>query len=148
MRRPSSSAGHSSRARPVLAAPLRSLHERKPNRHVGAAAGALAGDRHGAAVGLDQPLDQREADAESPVRAARAFFLLPEHVEHKRQELRCDALARVADADHAAIAVSRERDGDRAAGWREFQRVEQDVPEDLLQAIAVGIHAERARRGR
>ncbi len=45
--------------------------------------------------------------------------------------------------NHAAIVFSRERDGHVAAGGREFQRVEQHIPEDLLQAISVGSRGQR-----
>ena len=41
------------------------------------------------------------------------------------------------------IVFFRERDGDVAASGREFQRVEQHVPEDLLQPISVRSHKQK-----
>ena len=101
---------------------------------------SLAGNRHCSSMSLDELLDQREADAQSRMCAASSLLLLLEHLKYKRQELRCDALARIANVNHTAIVFSRKRDSDLATGRTEFQRVEQHVPEDLLQAIPVGSH--------
>src|SRR5687768_7347668 len=72
-----------------------------------------------------------------------SLLLLPEHLECEWQKFGCDALAGIAHMNHPAVVLSRERDGDLATGGSEFQRVEQHVPEDLLQAIPVGAHAHR-----
>src|SRR5688572_25748070 len=74
------------------------------------------------------------------MRAMSALFLLLEHFEDEGQELRGDALSSIANANHRAIVFFRQRNGDLATGGSEFQRVEEYIPEDLLQAIAVGVY--------
>ena len=89
--------------------------------------GAVRG--HRAAVHLDDPLDERQADAEAAARASAGAIGLPEHVEHARQHLGMDADAGVADADHRLVALAartRSKSAGRArctsrccsAGWR------------------------------
>src|SRR4029450_4537762 len=100
----------------------------------------LAGYPHRAALGFHQLFDQREADPQSRMCAASSLFLLLEHLEYEWQEFRRETLCSIANVTHGAIVLSRDRDGDLATLRTEFQRVEQHVPEDLLQAIPVGSH--------
>ena len=110
--------------------------------HLSALSHTITGHAHGSSVRLRQLLDERETDAESGMGAARALLLLLEHLEHQRQKFRRDAFSGIAHADDAVRAFSRERDRDRASGWRKFYGVEQHVPEDLLQPVGVCVEAQ------
>ena len=81
--------------------------KRQAQCHLRAAADPVAGHAHGSSVRLRQLLDEREADAESRIRAPRALLLLLEHLEHERQELRRDAFSRVAHPHDALDRPSR-----------------------------------------
>ena len=118
-------------------------NEREPHRYIGAAAGPFAGDIHFSLVRLHQSFDQREADAQPRVFSAGAQLVLAEDFENEWQEFRGNPLPRVAHVHHGLIALPRQRHSDLPSGGRELQRVEQHVPEDLLQAIAVTFDTQR-----
>ena len=150
MRRPSSASGSAALRAERFRHVRRGVGERQADGHLRAEAHAVTGHADRASVRLGELLDEREADAESPIGAACAVLLLLEHVEHERQKLRRDAFSGVAhlhDAVHdASLRRLLERHRDAAAGWREFHRVQQHVPEDLLHAVAVAVDAQRLGR--
>ena len=92
-----------------------------------------------AAVHFDDPLHEREADAEAAARAPAGAIGLAEHVEHPRQHLRVDAHAGVRDADHGLVAVAAEGDRDRLARLAVLCAVVQQVGEHLREPRAVGV---------
>ena len=71
----------------------RALRAREPDFEAGASAGTLTAGADPPAVQLHHSLHDRQAQAESPLLAARGRFLLAERIEHMRQELRADANA-------------------------------------------------------
>lgn len=59
---------------------------------------------------------------------------LAEAVENVRQEFGADTLAIVGYADFDLRVFARQAERDAAAGPREFHRIRQQVPDDLLQS--------------
>ena len=113
------------------------------NCHVGAVAEAFAGDRHGPAVGFGQDLPTRARPMPSPpwVRRVPSSSCLNRSNTNGRNSaaMPCpESCTRTAARSPSALSVALTV----ATGRREFQRVEQDVPEDLLQAIPIRLHAE------
>ena len=80
-------------------------------------ADALALDRHGAAVQVDEMADDREPQAQASLRACRGTIRLPEALEHVRQERGIDPGAGVGDDDlhRAAGLLELEADAARTA---------------------------------
>ena len=75
--------------------------------------------------------------------ARRAGVALPETIEDIWQELRRDANPAVGHREPNGPLESVECHTNPSAGGREFQRVRQEVPDDLLQAIRVAHDGER-----
>ena len=65
--------------------------------------------------------------------------LLAEHIEHEWQELGIDSYARIAGQNYGVVPLAFKRDENAAARGRKFDRVRQDVPEDLLESAGVPI---------
>ncbi len=120
--------------------------QRQPHDEAAAAVGAVAGGVHRAAVHLDQPLDQRQADAQAALRAFARAVGLREQVEHARQHVGRQADARVLHHDHRVVAIALGQHLDVAALGRVLGRVVQQVGHDLAQPRRVGVHHQRARR--
>ena len=93
----------------------------------------------GAAVHLDDPFHERQADAEAAARASAGAIGLPEHVEHARQHLGMDAHAGVLHAHHGLVAFAADRDRDRLAGLAVLRAVVEQVGEHLRQPRAVAV---------
>ncbi len=81
--------------------------------------------------------DDRQAEAQTGMRAGAGRVPLPESVEHIRENIRLDADARVGDlGTHEPLPLG-ESDPYLPVGFGELHRVRQEVPEHLLQATAV-----------
>ena len=121
-------------------------------RRAQALSGALGADRP--AVHLDEVPHDRQAEAETGDRPPCVG--LTEPVEDVRQDRRRNALARVAHLDDDVGPHALQREVHVSLVGRELDRVGQEVPEDLLQAVGiredgphrrVDAHAERDRLG-
>src|SRR5581483_1171986 len=99
---------------------------------------ALGGDRP--AVQLRQVSRNRQAEAEAALFARDRAVGLAEALEDVRQEVPADALPGVADRDLDVRVDPRERDLHAAPFGRELDRVREQVPDDLLQAVRVTLH--------
>ena len=71
--------------------------------------------------------------------SARPLFLLPEHLEDVRQELRGDAFAGIGDPDDGGVSVPFGCHSDPSTRGGEFQGVGEDVREDLLKPARVSL---------
>jgi hypothetical protein len=109
---------------------------RQMDLELGARLSFVAECADGAAVELDEPFGDREAQPEPALLPARASIRLTERLEDVGQEFGIDAVARVAHGDHETLAPF-ERDRHLAFRRREFDRIGEQVPDDLLQAIGV-----------
>ena len=92
---------------------------------------------------FDEPLDEREPDAETTVRQLPGLIHLGEHVEHPIEHLDRDASAGVRDRCLQAITGITPHQGaaqlDRAAGRGVFRGVVQEIGQNLGQAYGVGL---------
>src|SRR5690606_22030323 len=91
--------------------------------------------RDGAAMGLDDALAYREAQ---PRAAPRRALAPPEAVEDARQMLGRDAAAGILDDDLDGVLALEPADQDPAAFGRRFQRVAEQVGNELEQPVAIG----------
>src|SRR5579862_8882062 len=89
---------------------------------------------------FDQRLDDRQAYSQPTMTARSRGIRLPEALEHKRQKLGDDADTRVFYYDLNMRIDSLEDDLDPSAARSEFDRVAQQVPENLLQAVRIAAH--------
>ena len=96
----------------------------------------------GAAVQLHEVLGNRQPEPQAPRPPRRRRIGLAEAVEHVRQEISRDALAGVLDQDSDTHSSAVADDtSTRPPGTRELHRVVQQVPENLLDAAAIGVNA-------
>ena len=109
----------------------------QPHDEAGAEARARALRRDRAAVKLDQVAGDREPDPEPALRARRRAVGLAEAVEDVGEELGRHARARVADLDRELALAAGEGDRHAPVRRRELDRVRDEVPDDLLQAVGV-----------
>ncbi len=123
------------RHRAILGGQL--VRDGQPHRERRPAAEPLAVHADRAVVGIDDLLDDRQPQAQAAAVAVARGVALREPVEHVGQEIRRDALPRVADTNAQAGVVLRQRDHDATARRRELDRVAQQVPDHLLQARGV-----------
>src|SRR5690606_8205575 len=100
-----------------------------------ARARALALGTDGPAVELDEVPDDGEPEPEAAVLSGRRAVDLPEALEDEREMLRVDADTGVddRDRDHAREAAGGEAHGAARGGVTD--RVAEQVPHDLLDAI-------------
>jgi hypothetical protein len=94
---------------------------------------------------LDEPANQREADAEAASRPIEGPIRLHVHVKDKRQQSRRDAEPRVLDAEHRVVAVGAERHANVATCRRVLDRVRHDVGEYLFEPGGIRIDPCRLR---
>src|SRR5688572_7273704 len=92
---------------------------------------------------LDDLLHQRETDAQTAVRAVDRLLALEKQVEKIRQDLRCDAHARVVDLENGIIAGARDSKADAPAGGRISDPIDDEIADDLLYSYWVGDHPRR-----
>src|SRR5688500_17372114 len=97
----------------------------------------IAGGAHLAAMHLDEVSYDREPAPEAALRPRARSVRLPERIEHAGQKCLLDADARVGDIDLVDGPVARELYGDDASRWRELDRVRQQIPDHLLQAVGI-----------
>src|SRR5205823_6915678 len=88
-----------------------------------------------AAVQIDQVPDDREPEAEAAMGTGTAALRLSETIEDVWQESRADPHPRVLDRDLRVAVDALETDLDTPPPGRELDRVGQQVPHDLLQAV-------------
>jgi hypothetical protein len=94
-------------------------------------------------VELGQVADERQADAESAVAASTAALALSQPVEHVREDLRGDALPRIADDDLGVRTDPLQVHLHAAVPRREFDGVVEEVPHDLLEPSGIAGHEHR-----
>jgi hypothetical protein len=90
-----------------------------------------------AAVRVHHLSHEREPQTKSDRRPPRRVLALLEAIEHEREEPWCDALACVRHPHRQLPVLLRDPDADSAAARRELDRVREQIPEDLLQAVAI-----------
>ena len=110
---------------------------RQGHREHRAAPRPLAERGHAAAVSDDDDPRQRQPQPERRLIARQRARLLPERLEHVRQEPGVDPGAGVADDERHLVGPVRRPDRDGAAGRGEPNRVRQQVAEHLLEAPRV-----------
>src|SRR5439155_4173541 len=106
------------------------------------ATGPGARRAHPAAVQVDQVPDDREPEAEAAMGAGASALRLSEAIEDVGQEFRTDPHPRVLDGDLGVAVGALETDFDTTLPRRELDRVRQQVPYDLLQAVRVAAHGD------
>ena len=111
--------------------------DRQPHREGGALTLARALRVHGAPVQLDDVADDREAEAQAAVRPPGRGVALPEALEDVWEEGGRDALARVAHRELDVRVGGRELHLDAPVLGRELDRVREEVPRHLLEALRV-----------
>src|SRR5689334_558523 len=94
--------------------------------------GALDGDR--AVMGVDDGLGDSEAEPDS---ASILVVRLPKLLEHMRQSIRRDLVARVANSKHYCPTLDATLEHDPATFGSELHRVTQQVAQHLLHARPV-----------
>ena len=80
-----------------------------------------------------------EAEAEASRLSRRRSIFLPESLENVPHKFRRDALARVGDGDGRLGARAGRADDDLSARGCEFHGVAQQIPNDLLEPVRVGL---------
>src|SRR5262249_31232034 len=103
---------------------------------------ALGGNR--SAVQLDNVPGERKPKPETAELARRASVRLPESVKDERQIVPRDANPSVAEGDPDLAAAALALNGHAAARGCELDRVREDVPHHLMQAVAI---AQRGQSG-
>ena len=93
--------------------------------------------RNRSTVGIDDALDDGQAQADA---ARRAAIHLPVTVKDDRQLLRRDSAAGTGDRNLGAAVGGVGADGDCAGVRRKFQRVADQVVEHLREALAIASH--------
>src|SRR5205823_10949692 len=89
-----------------------SKRERQADNKFAALAQSAAESGNRAAVHLDQPLHQREADAQSALGAVERAGALHEKIEHFGPQRGGNADARVTHAQHRLVILATHRNGD------------------------------------
>jgi hypothetical protein len=95
---------------------------------------------------LDDPLHDRETDAEPTARAIERAIALREHVEDAPRELARDARAVVAYANEGATAAARRGDVDVTAGIRVAGGVVEEVRDGLHEPRGIAVDGDRVGR--
>ena len=108
-----------------------------------AALAPLALDAHGPAVQQGEAPGQGKAQTRSLLSASRLLVQLLELAEQPVQVRRIDADPGVGDGDLDPVAGPEGRDGDRASGGCELDRVREEVEHHLLQLAGVGDQGQR-----
>src|SRR4051795_10364806 len=101
-----------------------------------------ARDGYGAAVGLDDRLDDRHAEAGAALGVRRAR----EAVEDARERLGVDPRAGVADLDDRVAPIRAAGDDDAVAGACRLDRVLDERVDRRHEALLVGAHGAATRR--
>ncbi len=96
--------------------------------------------RNLAAVQLHQFTGDGQAQSEAGVLTGTDHFSLPESLEDMRQKVRADAHTGVDDREFNQFDATYELDLDLATGRGEFERVAEQIAEDLLDTLGVDAH--------
>src|SRR2546423_8446214 len=90
-------------------------------------------------------LDEMPHDGETQAdtRLTRTSCRLPESLEDVRQELGLDARSGVAHFHAEAMLYGVQHDRHVPARRREFNRVREEVPDDLFQTTGIALHQQR-----
>jgi hypothetical protein len=91
-------------------------------------------------MALDQFPHQSQAYAHAAELTVTTAVGLPEHVEDERQEFRFNAFARVADPQLGEFFIPRQLHMHFAARRREFQRIAQQIPDDLFNPYDIALN--------
>ena len=105
--------------------------QRQPHCESATATDSVAASADGAAVQLDQPPHQRQADAQAALRAFHVAPDLGEHLEHRRQRRGRNSDPGVADGNRHLVALAPCRQCDAAARWRVLGCIVQQVADHL-----------------
>ena len=79
----------------------------------------------------------RQAEPESASRSADHRFRLAETIEDIGQEVRADSLAGIPHRQFDVRIRTFESNTDQTTGWRELDRIRQQVPDNLLQPVRI-----------
>src|SRR5690606_3380950 len=131
---------------PVDLGPIRGTmgaEERERDDEFAALSPALAVSLDRAAVQLDEPLGEREPEAEPMARLAGSLLSLHEHLEDSRQDRCIDADAAVGDAHASLVGGGTKLDADPSAGFGVLRRIREDVRQSLREPHMVAVDADR-----
>src|SRR5262249_38050563 len=95
---------------------------------------------HAAAMRLDDLANDRQTEPEPARRAEQLSVALAEAIEDLGQEVRRDALARIAEDPPRLPGIAGYAHGDASAVRGELDRVAQHVGDRLAQSVAVSEH--------
>ena len=98
-------------------------------------AGALR--RHRSAMELDEMAHDPQPESQPPELPPRPAVSLAEAFEQMRSDFRLESNSRIADGQAYLLIVARKRDTNLAARRRELDRVRQQVPNHLLEAVGI-----------
>src|SRR4029453_16362492 len=94
---------------------------------------------HAAAVGLDDLLDDRQAQTKAVLMSRDRTVRLAEALEYRRQEFAGNTAPRIDHGDFYHFVTLLEPHMDRAALRRELDGVRQQIPDNLLETGAVRV---------
>src|SRR5207302_2388896 len=94
---------------------------------------------HGAAVPLDYVAYDRESEAEPAVLPRDRAIGLSKPVEDVRRDLGREAVAGVGDGEAEVVARARDAHLDASARGRELHGVREEIGDDLLETVGVGL---------
>src|SRR5260221_14211401 len=90
---------------------------------------------------LDDVTNDRETQSKSAMRPRETSILLSESLEHVREEFLRNSSARVFYNETPATLVIRfHSDGNLPSRRSELDRVRQEIPRNLVQAVRVTLH--------
>src|SRR6185436_824556 len=92
------------------------------------------------AVQLDQVPHHRQAQTKSALLSRDRTFSLTKPIEHVRQKICCDSLTSIADTQPRRRLHTMQIYLHAASALRELDRVRQQVPNYLPQAIGITLH--------
>src|SRR6185369_17560175 len=99
----------------------------------------LATNRDASAMQLDEPLRDREPDAEAALRAIERLIALHEQIEDVRQDLRIDADALIAHANLHDALDPRQTDLNAPLVRRELRCIRQQVADHLREPVRIAV---------
>ena len=120
-------------------------HQRNLHAKRGALVDSAARRIDRAAVHLDELPGYRQPQAEPAAFTGDAGVRLAEPLEHMRKEFRRDADAGIADGNFHVRIDAFEADLHPAAAVRELDRIRQQIPQHLLQALRIARDGRRIR---
>src|SRR5437899_5056285 len=119
----------------------------QPDREYTALSRAIAPGRDRASVQPDERFRQREADPEAALRPIESALALDEELEYAVTEVRRDPGTGICDLEHCRVSILRQSYRHAATGRRVFQRIADEVLEDLFDPCLVGVDPHRRHLG-